>query len=137
MSAFTMQSFKRVIRRHDREAILQHPTAWDSVYRANQVARRATNRGYRARSNRSPANVAPRRQTRPISDDPFEDSRYEVQSTTSSTSLIDEDRISETLESRRSSWMTSSSSDSASSGLSDVVEPGEVDIAGLPLQIDS
>jgi hypothetical protein len=138
VSSFTMQSFKRVVRRHDREAILQHPTAWDSVYRANQAARRVTNRDYRARSSHSPVDVAPRHRTRSILDDPFEDSRYEVQSTTSSTSLIHEDRVSETLESRRSSWMTSCSSNSASSGLSDVVEEtGEVDIAGLPLHVDN
>ncbi|KAJ3554697.1 hypothetical protein NM688_g2969 [Phlebia brevispora] len=74
VSLFTMHSFSRVVRRHEHEAILQHPTAWDPVYRAELEASRAFNGGRRGRMY-SPVSVASRRPKRTRPPDPFEDPR--------------------------------------------------------------
>ena len=85
ISAFTMHSFKRVVRRHDREAILQHPTVWNPLYQADHVARRAMNAGHRVQRSRSPVSLRSRHQ---IVSDPFRDGAYEARSSTSSASFI-------------------------------------------------
>lgn len=72
-----MHSFGRVVRRHEREAILQHPTAWDPIYRAELEASRAFNRGRRGRTF-SPVSVASRRPRRKYPLDPFEDPRLQA-----------------------------------------------------------
>ncbi|EMD41768.1 hypothetical protein CERSUDRAFT_90344 [Gelatoporia subvermispora B] len=41
ISLLTMYSFGRVVRRHEQEAILQHPSAWDPIYRAELEAAKA------------------------------------------------------------------------------------------------
>lgn len=68
-----MKSFGRVVRRHEREAILQHPSAWDPVYRAELEASHAFARG-RSRRAYSPISVVSRvpRRAHTIAD-PFED----------------------------------------------------------------
>ncbi|KAL4243540.1 hypothetical protein ABKN59_001109 [Abortiporus biennis] len=77
VSFFTMQSFSRVVRRHDREAILQHPSAWDPIYRAELEASRAFHQG-NSRRPLSPISVVSRQQRRrddttSITRDPFQD----------------------------------------------------------------
>ncbi|OBZ79409.1 hypothetical protein A0H81_00652 [Grifola frondosa] len=57
ISSFTMHSFARVVRRHEREAILAHPTAWDPIYRAELEAAKAF-RNKHARRAWSPVSVA-------------------------------------------------------------------------------
>lgn len=37
ISFLVIHSFGRVVRRHEREALLQHPSAWDPMYRAEQA----------------------------------------------------------------------------------------------------
>ncbi|KZT30370.1 hypothetical protein NEOLEDRAFT_1173810 [Neolentinus lepideus HHB14362 ss-1] len=37
MSLLVVHSFSRVVRRHEREALLQHPAAWDPMYRAEEA----------------------------------------------------------------------------------------------------
>ncbi|KAI0079570.1 hypothetical protein K474DRAFT_1617326 [Panus rudis PR-1116 ss-1] len=59
VSIFTMDSFGRVYRRHEKEAILQHPSAWDPIYRAELEASRAFNQG-RPRRAYSPVSVISR-----------------------------------------------------------------------------
>lgn len=56
----TMHSFDRVVRRHEQEAILQHPSTWDPMYRAELEASRAL-RQDRARRVVSTVPPAPRR----------------------------------------------------------------------------
>ncbi|KIP12582.1 hypothetical protein PHLGIDRAFT_262280 [Phlebiopsis gigantea 11061_1 CR5-6] len=71
LSIFTMHSFRRVLRRHERDAILQHPAAWDPLYRAELEVARILNK----RRVYSPVStIAPdfTIQSRPPSD-PFED----------------------------------------------------------------
>lgn len=68
---FTLQSFGRVIRRHERDAILQHPAAWDPLYRAELQASRAFAKGRSGRGI-SPVSVVSRVPRRPLRD-PFED----------------------------------------------------------------
>ncbi|KAF7791960.1 hypothetical protein EIP86_002986 [Pleurotus ostreatoroseus] len=77
VSLFTMHSFSRVVRRHEHEAILQHPSAWDPIYRAELEAARAFKSSSRARPAYSPVSVMSRRPTRrgPLPTDPFEDPR--------------------------------------------------------------
>lgn len=58
VSALTMHSFSRVVRRHEREAILQHPSAWDPTYRAEQEVARTFQRGRHARRGLSPVSAA-------------------------------------------------------------------------------
>ncbi|OCH96527.1 hypothetical protein OBBRIDRAFT_787084 [Obba rivulosa] len=41
ISLLTMYSFNRVVRRNEEEAILQHPSAWDPIYRAELEAAKA------------------------------------------------------------------------------------------------
>lgn len=55
-----MHSFSRVIQRHEREAILQHPSAWDPIYRAELEASRVFRQG-RLRRAFSPVSVVSRR----------------------------------------------------------------------------
>ncbi|KAH8100620.1 hypothetical protein BXZ70DRAFT_938071 [Cristinia sonorae] len=59
-SLFTMHSFDRVVRRHEQEALLQHPSTWDPIYRAEMEATRAL-RQDRARRAASTAPPSPRR----------------------------------------------------------------------------
>ncbi|KAK7694521.1 hypothetical protein QCA50_001707 [Cerrena zonata] len=63
ISAFTMHSFSRVVRRHEREAILQHPSAWDPMYRAELEAAKVFRQG-RPRRAFSPVSVVSRRPRR-------------------------------------------------------------------------
>ena len=56
---------------------MQHPTAWDPVYRAELEASRAFNKGKNARRTYSPITVASRRPRRTIQLDPFEDPRLQ------------------------------------------------------------
>ena len=89
LSAFTMQSSKRVVRRLDRDTILQHPAAWNSMYQAGLAARRTLDINQRAHRNDSSSGVTSRTPPRIVSD-PFEDFQYDSRSTTSSSSLIHE-----------------------------------------------
>ena len=73
VSLFTVQSFGRVVRRHEREAILQHPSAWDPVYRAELEAAQAFARDRRRPF--SPVSVVSRPGPRRAAMDPFEDFR--------------------------------------------------------------
>ena len=70
-----MHSFGRVVRRHDREAILQNPTAWDPIYRAELEAARAFRKGRLSRRAYSPVSISSRRPRYTTASDPFEDPR--------------------------------------------------------------
>jgi len=78
VSFCTMQSFSRVVRRHEREAILSHPSAWDPMYRAELEAARAFHHG-NPRRPLSPISVMSRqplrRDDQSIAKDPFLDVR--------------------------------------------------------------
>ncbi|KAI0704932.1 hypothetical protein BC835DRAFT_1410268 [Cytidiella melzeri] len=70
---FTFGSFGEVVRRHERDAILQHPSAWDPMYRAELEASRAFATG-QSRRPYSPVSVLSRVTTRsPGSMNPFSD----------------------------------------------------------------
>ncbi len=77
-----MHSFDRVVRRHEKEAILQHPSAWDPLYRAELEASRAFQRGQHAGRAYSPISVVSRRVPRGAPKDPFEDPRLHINTTT-------------------------------------------------------
>lgn len=76
MSVFTMHSFGRVVRRHEREAILQHPSAWDPMYRAELEASRAFRQGNMRRpfSPISTISRRPLRRNNSEHENPFQDS---------------------------------------------------------------
>ena len=58
----TMHSFGRVVRRHEQEAILQHPSTWDMVYRAELEASKALRQDRARRANSTiPPTPTPRR----------------------------------------------------------------------------
>lgn len=72
LSLCTLGSFGEVVRRHERDAILQHPAAWDPVYRAELEASRAFS-GRNGRSY-SPVSVCSRVPPRaPLFTNPFAD----------------------------------------------------------------
>ena len=64
------------MRRHDREAILQNPTAWDPIYRAELEAARAFRKVRLGRRTYSPVSVSSRRPRDTATSDPFEDPRF-------------------------------------------------------------
>ncbi|KAI0348654.1 hypothetical protein BDW22DRAFT_112554 [Trametopsis cervina] len=79
LSIFSMGSFGRVVRRHERDALLQHPAAWDLMYRAELEASRAFASG-RTRRPYSPISVVSRTPHRaPTFSNPFSDA-YSVPS---------------------------------------------------------
>lgn len=136
-----MHSFHRVLRRHEREAILQHPAAWDPLYRAELEVARILNK----RRPYSPVSaVAPRftTQSRPPSN-PFEDFVLNTSSTSlrSAPKSDSSSELSLSPSSRhppqsRSSISTSSVS---SEPISYEEPPGprthEVDLSALPVYI--
>lgn len=73
LSILTVHSFDRVLRRHEREALLHHPSTWDPVYRAELEASRAFPRDRRSRRAYSPVSVASRRPLRPMTPDSLDD----------------------------------------------------------------
>ncbi|CAL1696081.1 unnamed protein product [Somion occarium] len=75
VSAFTMNSFSRVVRRHEREAVLQHPSAWDPMYRAELEASRVFQQGLSRRTFSSVSVISrrPRRRDWSSSSGPYQD----------------------------------------------------------------
>ena len=135
-----MHSFRRVVRRHEREAILKHPAAWDHLYRAQVEASRAFKNGPRARrAAYSPISVNfSRTMHRRRASDPFED--FTLDASASGFNPVPQNRHS--LERSRSPYSERSrqSSHDSNSVLSEEAlsyeEPSEeVDLTALPLHV--
>ncbi|EKM60962.1 uncharacterized protein PHACADRAFT_247208 [Phanerochaete carnosa HHB-10118-sp] len=67
-----MQSFRRVVRNHEREALLQSAAAWSPIYRAGSKAHRIIDRHRFPDRPLSPVAIVPYRRDRALSD-PFAD----------------------------------------------------------------
>lgn len=133
VSGFTMHSFSRVVRRHEREALLQHPAAWDPVYRAGLEASRAFRQSQHPRRPVSPISVASRSSRRRTSD-PFADFTPDPNFVQPTTLIFDAPTVlPEVPHVARSRQGSNSSTISMSSeGTMSEVSP-EVDLAAMPL----
>lgn len=133
-----MHSFSRVVRRHEHEAILQNPAAWDPIYRAELEASRAFHNGLRSRRGYSPVSATISRrptQRRPPSD-PFEDFQLDTGSSSLPPSLLHDDELEELRSNMPGRSRHASFVSDASEHLS-YEEPStlEVDLTALPLSI--
>lgn len=130
-----MHSFRRVVRRHERETILQHPAAWDPLYRAQLEAARAFNNGSRSRRDYSPISFTSSRPTqrRPTSD-PFEDFVLDTSSARFEPIPQGNDFSERSLSphSERSRQSSHDSDSVVSAALSYGNPSGEVDLTALP-----
>ena len=132
-----MHSFGRVVRRHEREALLQHPSAWGPVYRADlQVSQalRSNQQPHRALSPLGVRSFRPRAQSQ--SSDPFADF-VPVADVSRPVTFGSEDFPREGgppgLPTLSRSRQGSSSSMASSSATTESVSSPEVDLAALPL----
>lgn len=138
ISAFTMHSFSRVVRRHEREAILQSAAVWNPVYRAESRSRRVVPPRKNTDNPFSRADVTPKPQPPARLSDPFADFVPNTEFGSTNPDLLAEESarrsmpaISELTPLPRSRQGSSSSS-SSSDSVFDVTSP-EVDLTAVPL----
>lgn len=131
-----MQSFSRVVRRHEREALLQHPDAWASLRRAElAVSRSLSPRRNPVESFEDSRPVFASRRSSRVSD-PFEDFRvnsaWSGTGSRSSISVVSEEAPRRTSHSVHSWRMrTSSIVDRSSSPFSAATERGVAEVPSM------